>query len=351
MAHRLAMLASELYSLPILRPVAERALARGHEVAWLASDPLAERLQLDEVRVRSLRGLRAFAPQAVFSTVHRIPPFLPGWQVQLFHGLNLHKRDPQQGHFRIQGLFDLYCTHGPASTVPLQARAREHGDFLVVETGWPKLDALFCARGAAVAMLRGRAMGRPVAMFASTFNEPLSCARECLPVLERLVARGDRYWLLTLHPMTPADLVRRYRDLAGEHASFLEADRLLDMLQAADVLVCDTSSVVEEFALLGKPVVTVRHRRPQSFMHDVQHAGDIDEALRRALDEVGGRKDAIDEYAASLHPSRDGLAAARVLGAVEALIAGRHAPAKPRRRKVWRRWWRSWRAMRELLPG
>lgn len=115
---RWAMLASERYSLPILRPLAERARARGDHVAWIVRDALAPMLGPDEARVRSFAALRAFAPDAVFATVDRIPPWLPGLQVQLFHGLNLHKRDPSLGQFRMQDLYDLYCTHGPTDPRP-----------------------------------------------------------------------------------------------------------------------------------------------------------------------------------------------------------------------------------------
>jgi len=138
------LLASELYSLPVLRPVAAAAQAAGHRVGWLCAAPLAARLGPGEVRIADRAALAAFAADATFSTVHRIPPQLPGKQVQLFHGLNIDKRDDGgRGHFRIRDLFDLYCTHGPATTPRFAALAREHGDFAVAETGWPKLDPLF----------------------------------------------------------------------------------------------------------------------------------------------------------------------------------------------------------------
>lgn len=348
---RWAMLVSERYSLPILRPLAARALARGDRVVWIVRDMLAPLLRPDETRVRSFAALRAFAPEAVFATVDRIPPWLPGLQVQLFHGLNLHKRDPSLGQFRMQDLYDLYCTHGPATTQPLQALAHGYGGFVVAETGWPKLDPLFRTPGAGAQAMRRAAAGRPVVMYASTFNVPLSQARECLPVIGALVARGDRYWLLTLHPMAPPDLLERYRQLAGPHACFVETEGMTDMLQAADVLVCDTSSVIEEFALLGKPVVAVRHRRPQAFMHAVSTPQAIDAAIAAALADPQQRRAHADAYMAVLHPARDGGAADRVLEAVASVLRGERVPVRPRRRPLWRRAWRSWRMLRELLPG
>ena len=349
-SRRWAMLVSERYSLPILRPLAARAIARGDQVVWIARDTLAPGLRSDERRVRSFAALKAFAPDAVFATVDRIPPWLPGLQVQLFHGLNLHKRDPSLGQFRMQDLYDLYCTHGPATTQPLQALAHSHGGFVVAETGWPKLDPLFQAPGTGVYEMRRSATGRPVVMYASTFNAPLSQASKCLPVIDALVARGDRYWLLTLHPMAPPALRERYRQLAGPHACFVEAEGMTDSLHAADVLVCDTSSVIEEFALLGKPVVAIRHRCPQTFMHAVSTPDAIDAAITTVLAEPLSRRAAADAYTALLHPMRDGGSSARVLAAVESVLRGDAMPSTRRKRPLWRRWWRSWRMLRELLP-
>lgn len=345
------MLASEPYAPAILRPLAAHAQARGHRVAWLAPDAVAAGLRADESRLCSARALWRFRPHAVFATVNRIPPFLPGLQVQLFHGLNLHKRDPRQGQFRMLGLFDLYCAHGPATTGPLQALAGQRRDFSVVQTGWPKLDTLFAGPCAHAHALRAAAAGRPTVMFASTFNAPLSQARDCLPVLEALIARGDRYWLLTLHPLAPAELRQRYQALAGPHACFLDSAHLAAMLHAADVLVCDTSSVVEEFVLLDKPVVTVCHRQPQPCMQDVRTPAAIDVAIMQALAAPRALADARRAYAASIHPQTDGRAAERVLDAVEQRLRSGSPGLRRRSRRVFRRLWRSWRLWRSLLPG
>lgn len=345
------LLASELYSLPVLRPVAAAAQAAGHRVGWLCAAPLAARLGPDDVRIADRAALAAFAADATFSTVHRIPPQLPGKQVQLFHGLNIDKRDDGgRGHFRIRDLFDLYCTHGPATTPRFAALAREHGDFAVAETGWPKLDPLF-APAAGRPTLRAAAGGRPVVMVASTFTRSLSAAPALLSVLPDLIARGDRYWLLTLHPKCPPPLFNAYRALAGAHARFLESPDVVDMLRAADVLVCDTSSVIEECVLLDKPVVTLRTRRPQPYLLDVQAPEQVDAAIDAALARPAAQMQAAREYGARIHPSRDGHAAQRVVAATERLLEGGFGPLRSRPGHPWRRW-RARSTMRALFePG
>lgn len=345
------MLASELYALPILRPLAAAAHAAGHRVAWLANEAIAVRLRADEARIASGAALAGFGADATFATVHRPPPQLPGKQVQLFHGLNTDKRDAARGHFRIRGLFDLYCTHGPATTPRFAALAREHGDFAVAETGWPKLDPLFAQTESPQAReFRAAAAGRPLVLYASTFTETLSSARAFLPELRRLIARGDRHWLLTLHPKCAPDLIAAYRALAGPHARFFEATELLDALRAADALVCDTSSVIEEFALLEKPIVTIRTRAPRAFVLDVGVPGEVDAAIDRALSRPSAQMRALREYAQQLHPSRDGHASARVLAATERLLAGGFGALRPRPRASWWRRLKARAQLRALLP-
>jgi CDP-glycerol glycerophosphotransferase (TagB/SpsB family) len=79
---------------------------------------------------------------------------------------------------------------------------------------------------------------------------------------------GERYWLLTLHPKCPPELFERYRALAGAHARFIEPEQVMAAQRAADVLVSDTSSIVSEFIVQHKPVVTFRNRVPKPHMID-----------------------------------------------------------------------------------
>ena len=227
----------------------------------------------------------ALRPRAVFSAANDVPPFVAGAKVQLFHGFNVEKREDARGHFRVRGLFDLYCTQGPATTAPFRELAQRHGHFAVVETGWPKLDPLF---GAEDARRRARCArprsGRPIVMFASTFTERLSAAPHLFDAIAAEVARGDRYWLLTLHPKCAPALFERYRALAGPNAAFFETEQLVSAQRAADVLLADTTSVVSEFVVQRKPVVTFRNRAPKPHMIDfddpARAAGDAGARVR-----------------------------------------------------------------------
>jgi hypothetical protein len=320
------LFATERYALPILQPLAEALQAAGHGVhAWFADGAADARLP-DPVRMISLREAVALRPRAVFSAANWVPTFVPGAKVQLFHGFNVEKRDDARGHFRVRGLFDLYCTQGPATTAPFRALAAQHPHFAVVETGWPKLDPLFSDDrddiGAAAA-LRAPAQGRPTVLFASTFTERLSAAPHLYDAIAAEVARGDRYWLLTLHPKCAPALFERYRALAGPNAAFVETERLMAAQRAADVLVADTTSVVSEFVVQHKPVVTLRNRAPKPHMLDFDDPARLPDLLERAFAPTPELQAAIVAYADAIHPYRDGRSSERVVAATEDLIAGR----------------------------
>ena len=320
------LFATERYALPILQPLADALQASGHGVsAWLVDGAAGARLPAP-VRSVGLREAVALRPHAVLSAANWVPTFLSGPKVQLFHGFNVEKRDSARGHFRVRGLFDLYCTQGPATTAPFRALAAQHPHFAVVETGWPKLDPLFRDDGGASAALRAPAGTRPTVLFASTFTERLSAAPHLFEAIAADIARGEHYWLLTLHPKCAPELFARYRSLAGPNAAFVETEQLMAAQRAADVLVADTTSVVSEFVVQHKPVITFRNRAPKPHMLDFDDPSRLPQMLMAAFAPSAPLRDALADYADAIHPCRDGRASERVIAATEDLIAGRLGP-------------------------
>jgi CDP-glycerol glycerophosphotransferase (TagB/SpsB family) len=333
---RYLLFATELYALPVLRPLDAAIRASGGETAWFAPSSFERHLTAPERLLPDVAAVADWQPAAVFAASNWVPQFFPGAKVQVFHGFSVDKRAPTRGHFRIRGLFDLYCTQGPATTEPFEQLAREHGHFAVAETGWPKLDPLFAPDDGTAAALRP-SDGRPVVLYAATFTETLSSARALLEGITAQVARGDRYWLLTLHPKIDPDLVDAYRRLAGPNARFVEAEALVPALRAADVLVCDTSSVVSEFVVQRKPVVTFRNRAPKPHMIDISDPADLEAALRRAFAPTDALRRELIVYADLIHPWRDGRSSERVLGAARDFMAGRFGELARKPANLWRR--------------
>lgn len=332
------LFATERYALPILQPLADALQAAGHVAhAWLVDNAADSRLPAPVRIVTNAQQAVALRPRAVFSAANWVPTFVSGAKVQLFHGFNVEKRDAARGHFRVRGLFDLYCTQGPATTAPFQAMAAEMDHFKVVETGWPKLDPLFGAEDPLVSRLRRQAGGRPIVMFASTFTERLSAAPHLYEAIAAQIATGERYWLLTLHPKCAPELFQRYRALAGPTAVFLETEDLISAERAADVLVADTTSVVSEFVVQRKPVVTFRNRAPKPHMLDFAEPALLPAMLERAFAPTAALQSELDAYADAIHPYRDGCSSERVIAASERLLNGELGELRPKPVGAWLR--------------
>lgn len=330
-ARRFLLYAEQDYAFAMLRPLQAAIRARGDEVAWfLAGEQIhAHWLQDDEVRLMTVSDVRRWRPAAVLVSGNTVPAFIPGLKVATFHGFNVAKatRSDDRGHFNIRGCFDLYCTQGPNTTEGFQQRAERYGWFQVTETGWPALDPLFQP-----GPLPLPADTRPTVLLCSTFTPALSCAPLLLDEIRRLRNQGHWRLLVQFHPKMAAEVVAAYRALANDNLTFIETDNIIPWLRQADVMVCDTSSVMTMFLLQRKPVVTFRNQTvgPRQHLRDVQTVDKLEGAISEALAHPPALMAAIDQFIAATHPYQDGASSQRVLAAVDAWLTN---PPRLRQRK------------------
>lgn len=317
---RYLMYVSQLYSLGILRPLQKVIAERGEQVAWFFDPGIDGRqwLSHDEVLLSSVADVKNYDPKAVFVPGDVVPDFFPGLKVQVFHGL-ADDFVGKKGHYKVRGFFDLYCTRGEEETRIFQKMARKYGHFEVAMTGWPKLDPLFQDRINDLRKDIGTA--KPIVLYASTFSPSMTSAPHVVEKIRRLSEKGVYHWLITLHPKMPDKIVNQYRKLAGPNLTFYEShEEIWPLLKTADVMLCDTSSIMLEFMLLGKPVVTYRTRKPASYLVNVKDPEEIETALAHALDYPKELMNAVHEFVCRLHPYRDGHSSERVLAATDRLM-------------------------------
>ncbi|HET6631720.1 MAG TPA: CDP-glycerol glycerophosphotransferase family protein [Rhodanobacteraceae bacterium] len=323
MPRRYLLFAELPYAFEILRPLQAAARRRGDAVAWFLHGPAPSFLREDERQLHTLREVKAFKPDAVFVPGNEVPLSFPGLKVQVFHGFGIEKK----GHFRIRGMFDLFCTFGPLTTEPFQRLAGKHGWFRVVETGWPKTDPLFAAPATDAAAVGGKCI-----LYAPTFSPSLTSAPALAPVIADLVARRDWRWVVKFHPKMADEYAAPLRALQAPNFAISTAPELLPLLHAADVMLTDTSSAAAEFMLLDKPVVAFRNRAPGPHLVNIGEADELEPALEAIFQGRDPSIDARRRYAEAMQPYRDGRSSERVLDAVEAML--RHPPAKLRRKPL-----------------
>lgn len=319
---RYLMYISQNYSYAILRPLQKVILEQQGEVRWfLEGSEVDDRFLLpDEVQLNSIAEVNQWNPDAVFVPGNVVPSFIPGVKVGVFHGFNSGKlnRRGREDHFEIRGCFDMYCTQGPQTTAPFLELKAKHGFFDVEETGWPMLDPLFSQHNENPYLNNDDS--RPVVLMCSTFSRNLTCAPHLYEEVKRMSQSGKWRWFVQFHPKMSIEIVEMYKSLQSEHLTFVETDNVVPLLQAADVMLCDTSSVLLMFLLQHKPVVTFKNQSPKPHLLNIQDKREVEGALELALSRPSNLMDEVEAYCQFIHPYNDGESSLRVLGVTNDLI-------------------------------
>lgn len=321
------------YSYSILRPLQDEIRKRGGEAVWFVAGCTTAPLRTDERHLKTVQEVMEYNADATFVPGDWVPYFFPGIKVEVFHGMARNKRghssEDESDHYRIRGWFDLYCTHAEKDTAKFQELADKHRHFAVAKTGWPKLDPLL-EKGVRGPRERG-SDDLPVVFYASTFSRSVTSAPDLVDKIGELSRSGRWKFIVTLHPKMDPSVVEQYRALAGENLRFVEShEDLLPILPEADVMLCDTSSIMFEFMFLDRPVVTFRTKMPGPYLIDVNDVDDLEAALAEAVSRPEALLGEARSLCSDLHSFTDGCSSARVINAVEDFLDTGAARLKPK---------------------
>ncbi len=109
---------------------------------------------------------------------------------------------------------------------------------------------------------------------------------------------------------------------------------IIPLLQAATLLITDTSSVAYEFLILDRPIITYRAAVRADKGIDIDTAGALPAAIERALSRPEEQSAQRQRYLAELHPYRDKDSADRVISAIENVLDS--GAQRSLKRKPWR---------------
>ena len=320
------------YSFAILRPLQAAIQRRGATAAWYLHGLDASHLKPEERLLHSIDEVKRFNPRAVFVPGNWVPDFFPGVKVQVFHGFGIEKK----GHFDIRGFFDLYCTSGPLTTEPFKQLERKYRYFRVAETGWPKTDDLL-RYDPATTWKATHGIEKPLVLYAPTFSPSLSSAAALLSTIGKIAAQGSLHWLVKFHPLMDKRIIGQYRELEIPNLQIVDDPDIVPYLQAADVMVSDTSSVVAEFLMLGKPVVTYRTKSPADHILNFERPEDLEGVLDQVLSHPLKLTSAAEIFIEQMHPYRDGRSSERILAATDRFIERDQGKLKPKPWNLYRK--------------
>jgi len=313
--HRYLLYIGQNYSFEILRPLQQELRNLNIEVVWFVSGNEVDvsLFQSDEKVLTSVIDVLRYNPTVTFVPGNEVLYFLPGIKVQVFHGLG----NTKQRNFSLKGFYDLYCTHGEVTTKRFRQLASKHGYFDVVETGWPKLDSLFTTRP----LVEYKRVAKSIVLYAPTFSPKLTSAYALFSQFELLSQQDECFVLIKFHPKMDPACIAQYQQICNDHMRIIETDSIAALLQTADILVSDTSSVVGEFSLLNKPVLTLNNAKPEEHLFNFSNPLDLIKQLQLATQKLKNGEEIVPQsYINGLHPFRDGSSAKRVISAAEYIL-------------------------------
>ena len=131
-------------------------------------------------------------------------------------------------------------------------------------------------------------------------------------------------WIISFHPkFSDSELLKKYKALAAScpNVTFHEGG-LVDarLLNSADVLLSDASSVIVEAMMLDKPVVTYCNTMPGSHLLNVTEADAVEGAIEKAISRPAELMEQIRAYVHKHEAHLDGESSSRVLDAVNNYI-------------------------------
>ena len=116
------------------------------------------------------------------------------------------------------------------------------------------------------------------------------------------------------------ETVNKYKSLESENLQFIETDDVIPLLQAADVMLCDTSSILIMYLLQRRPVVTFNNQTKNSCLLNITDINEIESSLDHALSYPVDLISKIEHYCSLIHPYIDGESSGRVIHETNKLI-------------------------------
>ena len=317
------------YAFGILEPIKNILIEKGYSYIWYIPKKLIDDFPYNsETFTTKISDLEYFNSDAIFVPGNEAPHYLRGLKVQIFHGLAGEKK----GHFRIRHYFDLYLTQGPYFTRGFNKLKAKYKNFDVIQTGWPKLDIY--NKNKSYFQKKKKKISEKydidkVLLYAPTFSPKLTSAPYLIENIKTLANNKKYLILIKFHPLMDEHWVDIYKNLSKniENIIFKEENNIVEFLLISDLLISDTSSVIYEFLLLDKPVITFNN-----ISKNISWENTNDYNLLTDLVISNLSKDPFAKYRKSIfkemHPYNDGNSAKRMVEATESYIKKYGVPKK-----------------------
>ena len=302
---------SKKYSIPIIQPLVESLKRTEHEFAYFVSEKVNKNIP-DEWKefliMNEVEKAINYHPGFVIVPGNFVDPRIPGIKVQIFHGLGVEKRS----HYKIRHFFDVYCTSGPFVTERYKKLQKRYKHFLVRETGWPKIDHILNYPSENMKKRFNIPEDKKIILFAPTHSKKMESATELVSVIPKIIHKND-FWLIKFHELMNKELIADFKNKLRDNAKFLNDYDITPYLHIADVLISDTSSVIYEFMVLDKPVITYKTQSRNDKGINITDPKDLRKAIDRSLKNPDEFKEKRMKHLEEINPYLDGKISERLI--------------------------------------
>ena len=317
------------YSYGILEPIRTVLIDKKIDYTWFITKNLVNDFPYkNEPYITDVKELKDYKSDAIFAPGNYVPNYVRGLKVQVFHGLAGEKR----AHFKIRHFFDLYLTQGPYFTSRFNELKDKFKDFDVIETGWSKLDKFNVNKSLVESQkkeLLEKNNAEKLILYAPTFNDEMISSPHLVGEFDKL-AQNEKYLIVVkFHILTPEKYIEEYTNLSKKHKNIIISSEpnITNLMTMSDLLISDTSSVVYEFQLLNKPVLTFG-----SMANTIEWDNSIEfeNLSEKVNDNLTNDTFKIkrQNIIANYHPYNDGNSSLRMVDAVLKVISEKGVPLK-----------------------
>jgi hypothetical protein len=332
---------TKAYSVSILKPIELYCKSfKNIKIAWYKAGT-AKQIDINGLILNNSEEVLDFEPDAIIVPGNVVPDFWPGLKVQIFHGLCEEKK----GHYNITGFFDLYCTPGPQITEKFQEIALRHKNFIVKETGWPKLDNFKQEIKITTQKIKsGIKPTQKVILYAPTFSPKYKSSIELYESIKELQS-GIYHWFVKFHDLECESVVEKYKTLESDFFHIIDDIDILNYMYLSDILITDTSSVAYEFLLFDRPIITYKAETRLEKGINILEPDCLIGALIRSIEDPEEFSQSRKEILNDIHPYLDGESSKRIIETISELLGS--SDFKNLKSKPWN--WLRKRQIRKLI--
>ncbi len=245
---------SKEYSISIIKPLVKELNRRRGDYAFYVSHKVQKNVPKEWENVyTALKKAKEFNPDFVLCPGNFVDFRIPGVKVQVFHGLGIEK----PVHYKIRHFFDIFLTSGPYVTQRFQQLQKKYHYFDLLETGWPKVDYIINFPTEKIHQQYDIPEDKTVILYAPTFSSSMESTTELMDIIPKTI-QDDEYWIFKFHELMAPELIQQLTKKLPQNVNLIKSGDITPYLHLADIMISDTSSVIYEFIVLNKPVITYK---------------------------------------------------------------------------------------------